>query len=654
MVALTLSTSCNISKISAPFWNRSCACFSFAMADNMEWHFEEAFSQLQEAFQGMAPMLLGHPMQRHPFQYAPKRARPETSPSPSRDDVIAPDAGCAPHPPVDGPAPAEAGNGSQPTQNPRFVCDVFVEGRQGPHPHSDDCGTNLADSTGPDLEATRSSTPEGHPGSHCFPGTAQSSSENWSGPTNGSPHCPDDPPRNHVEGPDDPVSEVEPNDEAAGASPHPTFPEHEGNHPEPGGTCGTLQVSEQCDPISCPAIDKGKQGGDVEAPTSNDGRGTPEALGPDVQQRNLHAGSCPTEDTCSQSLEPGDLPGQGSQHIQGERQGEGQDQGPDRAAAQGSQAPQGHELQLSRTHVQHELQQLILLNQSTLCYANSAFQMIVWTLASFETSEVATLQIGDTPLLQILRTTEPMNLADCCWFQTLMQNWQGGGGEADASEFAHRLLRSLNCPGVTHCWEKRLYDDSELGIAEPMDHGDQHALITLQFPENTPQHASIPLESLITAWNQDWGLRSALLSVSKAVVLHIDRFMQDSQNQVYKTNAAISEFENCLIPYFLTHNVVLEYCYYDLVSIMVHTGDDQHGHYRTLVRLQPMPHLEHASQWALLDDNKPMQLLPSLPEWVGHHAVMLGFVRSDELALADQAPRGTADLSHLLHLLTVP
>lgn len=243
---------------------------------------------------------------------------------------------------------------------------------------------------------------------------------------------------------------------------------------------------------------------------------------------------------------------------------------------------------------------------------------------------------------------------------TPMTDWQGGWGQADASEFAHLLFKSLKCPGVTHCWEKRLMDAAALGPAEEFHSGGHYAPITLQFPEHTTQHTSISIDTLIRAWSQDWSMRSAMISVTNAVTLHVDRFRQDSTNKITKITAALDDFEQCLLPFFLTHNIVVEHCYYDLVAIVVHHGDVHHGHYRTIVRLSPSPNMETTQQWAILDDNVPMQLLPALPEWVGKHAMLLGYVRSDKLSLAPHSAvtdqqtthEAATPLSHLLNLLT--
>lgn len=158
----------------------------------------------------------------------------------------------------------------------------------------------------------------------------------------------------------------------------------------------------------------------MEAATSHDINGCSEEPQPFGRKCSVDDGRSAAEAPCASAIDPGDQPSPSSSPSTGEgRKGQeqGQGQGISLHRTEGLQTGQDQLCELTREAFQNQLQQLILLNHSTMCFANSAFQMVMWTLASFTGSEVSTLQIGDTPLSHILQQAVPMHLGDCPWFQ---------------------------------------------------------------------------------------------------------------------------------------------------------------------------------------------------------------------------------------------
>lgn len=275
---------------------------------------------------------------------------------------------------------------------------------------------------------------------------------------------------------------------------------------------------------------------------------------------------------------------------------------------------------------------MILINETTWCYANSAYQLVLWTLASVAEFEINQLVVGGESILPTASCDPPIDLANCTWFQQMMQNWQGGRGQADASEFIHLLLSHLRPEGVSFSWEKRLAKLPASEMADIFDSGDHHKPITLQVPEQ--MDSAISLTDMISNWCQEWGMRSASNSVSDVMMFHIDRFYQDEAGHVHKHMGVLVDLEQCQIPHFMAYDIKIRYSQYELVGILIHTGDATNGHYRTILRMLQSYDPETPTTWIITDDNKRPTILGSLPSWVGAQAVVLSYVHCNRLGLA--------------------
>lgn len=75
----------------------------------------------------------------------------------------------------------------------------------------------------------------------------------------------------------------------------------------------------------------------------------------------------------------------------------------------------------------------------------------------------------------------------------------------------------------------------------------------------------------------------------------------------------------------------VQYVKYVLVAALAHVGLATGGHYQAVLKVADSN--SAGPQWALTDDDKPIQQLDSWPEWLPSAITMLWMCRADNVSL---------------------
>lgn len=135
-----------------------------------------------------------------------------------------------------------------------------------------------------------------------------------------------------------------------------------------------------------------------------------------------------------------------------------------------------------------------------------------------------------------------------------MADWEGGLGQADASEFAHLMLRNLQPDGINLRWEKRvLVEDDGQPRVECVDIGSAFSPLIFRMPAHDTSTTMISFHRLLSAWRQDSGMQTALTKTSVALFVHIDRFAQ-VEGCTIKSRAALVDCHSCSMPVYSDHS----------------------------------------------------------------------------------------------------
>lgn len=164
------------------------------------------------------------------------------------------------------------------------------------------------------------------------------------------------------------------------------------------------------------------------------------------------------------------------------------------------------------------------------------------------------LTIGDTSLSHTIgdAAMHSLSLAEQSWFQSMMVQWTGGDGEADAAEFINLLLRSLCISGLDFSWKK--YIEVEGAPPDLFDQGGPIQPILLQLPSGAPQE--LTMNDLICTWEHPNGMTSALNHAADVVCIQIDRLAKDSNGQVIKLYTLVQYAGPVVLPVWTTPSQV--------------------------------------------------------------------------------------------------
>ena len=152
--------------------------------------------------------------------------------------------------------------------------------------------------------------------------------------------------------------------------------------------------------------------------------------------------------------------------------------------------------------------------------------------------------------------------------------------------------------------------DSGEEKAQIFDAGKLRAPITLQ---NDTSARHVTLQSLLDAWTKEHGMRAGLDQESSMLRLHIDRFFLDSAGHRQKFCFQV-DVGHRHTPLFNADGMTYTMLEYVPVSMILHAGDANAGHYRALLCMHSGHTVDedaarHDSVWAYTDDNVPAEVV---------------------------------------------
>ena len=343
---------------------------------------------------------------------------------------------------------------------------------------------------------------------------------------------------------------------------------------------------------------------------------------------------------------------------QGPGQGEDQNQGTQDAADQAG------EVIPTQQQLLEAVSKMVLINPNNWCFCNTAAYSLFWTVLTLSCYEPAMWGIQSHDIMRFLLASRqtPMNLAAQQFFRDIMHTWGRDEigrhnfsiSQQDSSEFVQVWLQMMQTSVFQMQWEKRM---SAADATHVMDSNQEAcAPLCLKFDDALMLSQFCTLTSLVKTWHQADGMRSAFLSSSPCVCIHIDRCVMGPELTVYKCTSKLQIDEVCCIPVFQDGSIACEFHEYTVVAVMSHLGQDGAGHYRAALRTRPQI-LRQTSpvQWLVTDDWRAPEPTWMPKDWMQENITMAWLVRTDVLHLPyyraepETPTTSTAELMRLLN-----
>ena len=338
-----------------------------------------------------------------------------------------------------------------------------------------------------------------------------------------------DPPRRVL-----PVSTLVPGSEDAGGIEQ--TPNADGsNAEEPGLACGAAGKLGPCDAVPLVAPTDPHHSMDA-TDASPSGRCLATAARVDPEH-SVGLGSHESQNSQSAAVEtcPTTAAPSATESLQAERSGEEQE------AREGSE--------VSRSDLLDAMMLLSLDNSGDMCYANSSFLCVVWSLLTpgdFNCADWGRHSAAFCDLLCHGGSHLP-RLDDASWFQSLVSEWEDRSGQADSAEFTSLLLRGMGSNRISNVWHRRLHQNDRTIIH---DMGDVFQPLTLQIDPSGLIHNQVHLNDLLRCWHSELGMCGALLTASDHVCIHLDRLYQTTGGRLQKHTASVFFEDTIQVPVF--------------------------------------------------------------------------------------------------------
>ena len=279
------------------------------------------------------------------------------------------------------------------------------------------------------------------------------------------------------------------------------------------------------------------------------------------------------------------------------------------------------------------LSQVRLDNPSSYCYANATVQALLWGFGAQTHFQWTMFGEKQTDLAALLNVSFNDSESLLTLLPSLFVTWNGDG-PADAAEFVLHFMTWCRPTCLSGTWSRRLDQGDEK--AQRFDSGALHVPITLQ---NDSASRLLSLQSLIDSWTKEHGMCAGLDQMSPLLCLHIDRFFLDNTGCRQKFAFQV-ELGRCHFPLFDSDGIASELQAYEPVSLVVHSGNADAGHYRALLRMCSGHPIATDSDrdmavWAYTDDNKPAEILPheGIPTALMQNVVLVWLVHVRHICL---------------------
>ena len=288
------------------------------------------------------------------------------------------------------------------------------------------------------------------------------------------------------------------------------------------------------------------------------------------------------------------------------------------------------------------LSRLALTNDSSWCFANCAFQGLMWTLLSQLGTDdmMGGLQFAELERLILEHSDTPASLKETSWVQLFLPTWGLAQGQQDSAECTHCLLTWLCTTAFDMRWERRLETADGL---QTVDSSAAHKpiVLTITHEMEFAGHATLP--KMLSDWHQEYSMRAALREASTCLCLQVDRFYQNIHGSITKSQCSISLEREVSMPVYAADGMSVDRIGYLPVAGTAHLGSDGAGHCRAALRLQPAVGCDgHPANWLLTQDAQRPTPFWQLPDWFMQNLQVVWLVRTDCL----QLPALPAEMMH--------
>ena len=276
---------------------------------------------------------------------------------------------------------------------------------------------------------------------------------------------------------------------------------------------------------------------------------------------------------------------------------------------------------------------LRLTNNRNWCFANSTVHSLLWTLLSLQVPLTDLWGEHHAELIQFVQkhAYKPATLSETAWFLQVVQDWIADGEQQDCAECAHRVLRWLRPAAFDMRWERRVATSEGLQLH---DSNSNFMPIILYIPSHAHHTGHCQLASLVSAWSQELAMQTALMDAPVCLCLHIDRMYQDADNQAVKSMCRLDIDTEIMMPVFRPSGIACNTAGYIPVACIAHFGQDQAGHCKALLKIQPtvVPPGNPAA-WLMTEDDQYPTPLWQFPSWFASNLTVVWMIRTDCLKL---------------------
>ena len=288
-----------------------------------------------------------------------------------------------------------------------------------------------------------------------------------------------------------------------------------------------------------------------------------------------------------------------------------------------------------------KLAHMTMENPGNICFANATTSALLWTTLS-NTKWSLKAWGKQCQMLHDFICTNPDTCKNLCmeeWFQQILHCWglidpatcPQRIAQQDSTEFVTTWLEQMDSDAFDMRWEKRILENTHIRI---FDHGCKSTPICLKFPQFLADFRCSDLTQLFDAWRQADGMCTALCQAPTCLCIHVDRYAQDDQQQIYKSECMLQTDQVCLVPVFKDDTLTCEMIEYQVVALTAHLGLDNAGHFRSALRLAPaIANQVTPAEWLLTDDWVAPKPMWDVPNWMKRTATVYWLTRSDEVKL---------------------
>jgi hypothetical protein len=276
---------------------------------------------------------------------------------------------------------------------------------------------------------------------------------------------------------------------------------------------------------------------------------------------------------------------------------------------------------------------LRLTNNRNWCFANCTVHSLLWTLLSQQFPLTDLWGEHHAELIQFVQqhANKPATLSETAWFLQVVQDWIDDGEQQDCAECAHRVLRWLRPAAFDMRWERRV--DTPDGL-QLHDSNSKFMPIILSIPSHAHHTGHCQLASLVTAWSQEHAMQTALMDAPVCLCLHIDRMYHEDDSQVAKSMCRLDIETEIMMPIFRTSGLTCSTAGYIPVACIAHFGQDQAGHCKALLKIQPtVVSTGNPAAWLMTEDDQYPTPLWQFPPWYASNLTVIWMIRTDCLKL---------------------